>query len=107
VLARLGVGEGGNNVSEGRQRLVDLFALLKALASCASYSDTLATCQIYEVELSNFNFAGSIKGFHSVIVVIGYRCHLLYDDQENCVGARRKIVHFGCSCRSAKCTSLH
>ena len=54
------VGEGGDDVSEGAQRLVDFLTLFQALSSGLSHSDPLTTSKIYKIELANLDLFRAI-----------------------------------------------
>lgn len=74
------VGQSCDDVSEGRERLVDVLGLLEDGALGPGLADLLATGQIDEVEL-----AGELLLVLQVL--------LLHVDQENGVTARAVLVH--------------
>ena len=44
-----------DNVTKGRQGLIDFLGLIESLSSCTSDTDTFATRQIHKVELADAN----------------------------------------------------
>lgn len=61
AVAPLWVGQRGDDVAQGGQALIDLLALLQALARGARHVHALATRQVHEVELANLQKAGAVK----------------------------------------------
>lgn len=85
MLAGFTVGESGDDISESRKRLIDLFTLLKPLTRGTSNPDALAASKINEVKFTNFDFPGRIKSLSHCILIIRQRRHLFNYNDKNCM----------------------